>query len=189
MSFLFREATATDIPALADLHVRTFNETHGEGPKNPTYAIRERQWRDTFGATDGSWFCFVIEGQNGELVGFAKGVPYGHKDQPDFSGELNKIYLLRAYHHQGLGRRLIGHVAHRFLREGASSMLLFGDARKSIQRVLRGFRGRSTIRRRGQFPRCLWLAGSAPSRLRLPARRGVNHGGYQQGLSLRDLHE
>ena len=108
MSFIIREATAADIPALADLHVKTFNQTHGEVLKKPTYEIRERQWREAFEVTDGSWFCFVIEGSNGELVGFAKGTPYDHHDLPDFSGELNKIYLLREYHRQGLGRRAGG---------------------------------------------------------------------------------
>jgi ribosomal protein S18 acetylase RimI-like enzyme len=126
MAFSIREATVADIPALAELHVKTFNETHGPGP---TCEIRERQWREAFEVTDGSWFCFVVEGENGELVGFAKGVPYDHGDLPDFAGELNKIYLLREYHRRGLGRLLVGHVARRFLSQGISSMLLFGDAR------------------------------------------------------------
>jgi ribosomal protein S18 acetylase RimI-like enzyme len=129
MSLIIREATAADIPALADIHVKTFNATHVEVQKKPTYEIRERQWREAFEVTDGSWFCFVVEGQNGELVGFAKGTPYDHSDLPDFAGELNKIYLLREYQRQGLGRRLVGHVARRFLCQGISSMLLFGDAR------------------------------------------------------------
>lgn len=125
MSFNIRAATSADIPALAELHVKSFNETHGPGP---TYEIRERQWRQAFEVTDGSWFCFVVEGPAGDLVGFAKGVPYDHEDLPGFAGELNKIYLLREYHRRGLGRRLLGHVARRFLSQGISSMLLFGDA-------------------------------------------------------------
>jgi len=64
--------------------------------------------------TDGSWFCFVVENRKGELVGFAKGKTYNHSDLPDFSGELNKIYLLREYQRLGLGRRLVGCVARRF---------------------------------------------------------------------------
>jgi ribosomal protein S18 acetylase RimI-like enzyme len=127
---LIREATPTDVPALARLHVVTFNETHAPVLLNgPTYEVREYQWRQTFQTMDGSWFCFVIEDPNGELIGFAKGQRYAHSDQPSFAGELNKIYLLREYHRQGLGRRLIGHVARRFLSQGISSMLLFGEAR------------------------------------------------------------
>jgi ribosomal protein S18 acetylase RimI-like enzyme len=125
-----REATVADVPALARLHVTTFNETHAPVLRNgPAYEVREYQWRQAFQAADGRWFCFVLEAPDGELIGFAKGQRYAHPDQPHFAGELNKIYLLRAYHRRGLGRRLLGHVARRFLSQGISSMLLFGDAR------------------------------------------------------------
>jgi ribosomal protein S18 acetylase RimI-like enzyme len=123
-----REVTPADIPALVDLHVTTWNATYPDVEKKPTHEIRERQWRQAFEATDGSWFCFVVEGPGGELVGFAKGKAYDHRDLPDYAGELNKIYLLREYHRQGLGRRLVGLVARRFLSRGITSMLLFADA-------------------------------------------------------------
>jgi hypothetical protein len=42
---LIREATPTDVHALALLHVATFNETHAPVLLNgPTYEIREYQW-------------------------------------------------------------------------------------------------------------------------------------------------
>jgi ribosomal protein S18 acetylase RimI-like enzyme len=125
-----RQATSADVPALARLHVATFNETHAPVLRNgPSYEVREYQWRQAFQSANGSWFCFVIEDSSGELIGFAKGQRYAHPDQPDFAGELNKIYLLRKYHRRGVGRRLVGHVARQFLSQGISSMLLFGDAR------------------------------------------------------------
>ena len=42
-SFLIRESVPSDVPALAALHVKTFNETHGEFPGSPTYELREYQ--------------------------------------------------------------------------------------------------------------------------------------------------
>ncbi len=99
----------------------------------------------------GSWFCFMIENQHGELVGSAKGTRYAHPDQPSYSGELSKIYLLPEYQRLGLGRRLVGHLARRFLAQGISPMLLFADAgnplagssepwgRKSYSTLLAGF--------------------------------------------------
>jgi GNAT superfamily N-acetyltransferase len=69
----------------------------------------------------------VIENNHDELIGFAKGTPHDG-GVPGFEGELNKIYLLRRYHRQGLGRELLCRVAGRFLSRGVSSMLLFGDA-------------------------------------------------------------
>jgi GNAT superfamily N-acetyltransferase len=123
--FRFRAATAADALALAQLHVATFVETHG-GP-GPTFTVRERQWREAFSQRSGFWFCVVIVSPDGELVGFAKGVP--HHDVSGYTGELNKIYILRPYHRLGLGRRLLGEVSRRFLSNGITSMLLFGDAR------------------------------------------------------------
>src|SRR5262249_25941033 len=47
-------------------------------------------------------------------------------DSSDVSGVLSKIYLLREYQRLGLGRRLVGHVARRFLSQGVHTMVLFG---------------------------------------------------------------
>jgi ribosomal protein S18 acetylase RimI-like enzyme len=127
-SLIIREATAADIPGLAHLHVKTWNATYPGFRSPPTYEVRERQWREAFAMTDGSWFCFVIENQHGELVGFAKGTRYAHPDQPNYAGELSKIYLLSEYQRLGLGRRLVGHIARRFLAQGIPTMLLFAAA-------------------------------------------------------------
>ena len=128
MSFRIRNATAGDIPALAQLHVVTFNETHRGGrPGGPSYELRERQWRDAFSVADDSWFCFVVEDEDSELVAFAKGTPHDG-GVPGFAGELNKIYALRRVQKQGVGRLLLCNVARRFLSQGVASMLLFGDA-------------------------------------------------------------
>jgi L-amino acid N-acyltransferase YncA len=110
---------------LAQLHVTTFVETHG-GP-GPTFSLREGHWREAFSKRSDDWFCVVINDPDGELVGFAKGVP--HQDIPGYAGEVNKIYILRRYHRLGLGKRLLGEVSRRFLAHGIASMLLFGDAR------------------------------------------------------------
>jgi ribosomal protein S18 acetylase RimI-like enzyme len=151
MSLHIREATAADIPALADLHVRTWNATYPDVQKTPTYEIRERQWRESFAVTDGSWFCFVVEGPDGELVGFAKGKRYDHQDLPEFAGELNKIYLLRDYHRQGWGRRLVGHVARRFLSQGIRSMLLFADAQNPSCRFYEALGAERLLDEAGKF--------------------------------------
>jgi L-amino acid N-acyltransferase YncA len=160
-SLAIREAIRQDIAALAALHVRTWKETYWNVRNPPTYGIRERQWREQFKVTDGSWFCFVVENRKGELVGFAKGKTYNHSDLPDFSGELNKIYLLREYQRLGVGCRLVGCVARRFLSQGINTMVLFGTP---------------------QNPSCAFheaLGGE-----RLIAKNGEFHGGY----GWRDLH-
>jgi ribosomal protein S18 acetylase RimI-like enzyme len=128
MAFQLREAREADIPALAKLHVKTFDETHRGGrPGGPSYELRERQWREAFERQDDSWFGYVVEDGGGELVGFAKGTPHDG-GVPGYAGELNKIYLLQRVQRQGLGRLLLCAVARRFIERGVTSMLLFGDA-------------------------------------------------------------
>lgn len=149
---VIRDATAADLPALARLHVTTFNETHASLFRNgPTAEVREHQWPQMFASADGSWFCLVIETSSGKLIGFAKGQRYAHADQPDFAGELNKIYLLREYQRRGLGRQLLGHVARRFLSEGISSMLLFGDARNRSNRFYEALGADKLLAPNGEF--------------------------------------
>src|SRR5689334_5711347 len=58
MSFHIRDARKDDVPALASLHVQTFNETHcGGRADGPSLELREHQWREAFAGHDGSWFC------------------------------------------------------------------------------------------------------------------------------------
>lgn len=148
---VIREATREDIPALAALHVKTWNETYPMARQPPTYQIRERQWREQFDKTDGTWFCFVVENPKHELVGFAKGSKYQSDDLPDYHGELSKIYLLREYQRLGVGRRLMGHVARRFLGEGISTMVLFGTAENPSRAFHEALGGEKLYAKNGEF--------------------------------------
>jgi ribosomal protein S18 acetylase RimI-like enzyme len=162
MPFHLRDAHEADVPALASLHVQTFNETHRGGRTGgPSYELRERQWREAFQAQDGSWFCFVVENDRGELVGFAKGKPHDGA-VPGFAGELNKIYVLERSHRQGIGRLLLRNVARRFLERGVTSMLLFGEATNPSNAFYEAFGAERLYSPSGEF-----------------------HGGY----GWRDLHE
>lgn len=149
--FHVRRATAGDVPALAALHVKTFDETHRGGrPGGPSVELRERQWREAFDADDGSWFCFVVEDDNGDLVAFARGTPHDG-GVPGFAGELNKIYALRRVHRQGLGRLLLCSVAREFLSRGVTSMLLFGEATNRSNGFYEAFGAERLISDAGEF--------------------------------------
>ena len=151
MTFKLRELTINDVPALAALHVETFNETHGKHPDGPTVELRQYQWQQLFQEKDKNWFCIVIESEHGKLIGFAKGQPYNHDDLPEFSGELNKIYLLKKYHKLGLGRQLICNVAHQFVRRGISSMLLFGDENNQSNKFYERMGASKLFGKNGEF--------------------------------------
>lgn len=125
MPFTVRDAAVADAAALAALHVRTFQETHGGGP---SVAYRQAQWQTLLAQDDVRDFTFLVHDEKGALVAFARGTPHDG-GVPGFQGELNKIYVLRSHHRRGIGTSLVGSVAERFLGQEVHSMLLFGDAR------------------------------------------------------------
>jgi ribosomal protein S18 acetylase RimI-like enzyme len=126
-SLTIRDATVDDIPALARLHVETWNATYAPfGAEGPSVGVRERQWRQRFAAEDPDQCCFVVQRADGALVGFA----LAHRsDGPEYDGELAKLHLLRDYQRLGIGSRLIGRVARHLLGRGIRSMWLHGDPR------------------------------------------------------------
>lgn len=121
-SITFRDAVAADIPALAELHVTTWNATYNT-TRGPTIATRTWQWQQVFAKEHRRDFVLVLEDRTGRLIGFTWGKP--HVGQVE--GELSKIYLRWEYHGLGLGRRMLAETAHRFLERGIHSFILFAE--------------------------------------------------------------
>jgi ribosomal protein S18 acetylase RimI-like enzyme len=123
---VLREATIADLRPLAELHVRTFNETHvGPFGSGPSYSTREWQWREKLSESDATNFVLVLETATKELVGFIWCHPT--KDNPKWAARLNKIYLLREYQRRGLGKRMVAAAVDRLLEHGLTSMALFTE--------------------------------------------------------------
>jgi ribosomal protein S18 acetylase RimI-like enzyme len=124
---VLREATIADLRPLAELHVRTFNETHvGPFGSGPSYSTREWQWREKLSESDATNFVLVLETATKELVGFIWCHPT--KDNPKWAARLNKIYLRREYQRRGLGKRMVAAAVDRLLEHGLTSMALFTEA-------------------------------------------------------------
>lgn len=121
-SVTLRDATAADIPVLAELHVALWNATYRTS-RGPTVAIRTGQWSRRFADPDRREFVLLLEDRTGRLIGFVAGGPH----DGEFAGELSKIYLRWEYHGLGLGRRMMEEAARRFLEQGIESMILFAD--------------------------------------------------------------
>ena len=121
-SIVFRDAVAADIPALAELHVTTWNATYNTS-RGPTIATRTWQWNQVFAQANRRDFVLVLEDRSGRLVGFTWGKP----DEGEFQGQLSKIYLRWEYHGLGLGRRMMAETARRFLDRGIQSFILFAE--------------------------------------------------------------
>lgn len=121
-SIVVRDAVASDIPALAELHVTTWNATY-RTTSGPTVATRTRQWTQVFANEARRDFVLVLENRDGRLIGFTWGIPH----DGEFSGQLSKVYLRWEYHGLGLGRRLMAETALRFLDRGIDSFVLFSE--------------------------------------------------------------
>jgi ribosomal protein S18 acetylase RimI-like enzyme len=145
-SVVFRDAVPADIPALAELHVTTWNATY-RTTRGPTIATRTRQWNEVFGQANRRDFVLVLQDRTGRLIGFAWGKP----DHGEFKGQLSKIYLRWEYHGLGLGRRMMAEVARRFLDRGIESFVLFAELSNPTLGFYDRMGGERLLDERGRF--------------------------------------
>jgi ribosomal protein S18 acetylase RimI-like enzyme len=145
-SITFRDAVAADIPALAELHVTTWNATYNT-TRGPTIATRTWQWKQVFAKENRRDFVLVLEDRNGRLIGFTWGRPH----EGEFEGELSKIYLRWEYHGLGLGRRMMAETARRFLAREIRSFILFAELSNPTLGFYDHMGGERLLDDRGQF--------------------------------------
>src|ERR1043166_441176 len=109
-----RAATPSDAPAIGRVHVQSWRETYGgvladDLLDSVSSTVRAAMWR---GALDGEppVLLFVAEQADGDLVGFAAGVPRRSSPLPH-DAEVYAIYLLDVARGRGYGRRLMATLA------------------------------------------------------------------------------
>jgi ribosomal protein S18 acetylase RimI-like enzyme len=146
-SITFRDAVDADIPALAELHVTTWNATYNTA-RGPTIATRTWQWHQVFAKEHRRDFVLVLEDRkNGRLIGFTCGRPH----EGEFEGQLSKIYLRWEYHRLGLGRRMMAETARRFLQHNIHSFILFAELSNPTLGFSDRMGGERLLDDRGQF--------------------------------------
>jgi GNAT superfamily N-acetyltransferase len=144
-----REAKAGDLESIARLHVETFIETHG-AHNAPTLELRRTQWSSFLDEASSDRFCVLAESSS-ELLGFARSVPHRHETHGEYEALLDKIYVLRAFHRQGIGTCLMRAVAEHEMAMGRMSMLLFGDAESPSNGFYERLGGRRLLNKQGEF--------------------------------------
>lgn len=145
-SIAFRDAVAADIPALAELHVTTWNATYNTR-RGPTIATRTWQWNQVFANENRRDFVLVLDDRNGRLIGFT----WGRPDEGEFGGQLSKIYLRWEYHGLGLGRRMMSETARRFVERGIHSFILLAELSNPTLGFYDRMGGERLLDDRGQF--------------------------------------
>ena len=101
-----RKATAGDAPALAVVHVRSWQESYAH-ILSPDFLAglsvehRQRFWERILSDTESEEVAFVADQESVGVVGFALAGPA--RETADFDGEMYAIYLLAEYQRCGFG--------------------------------------------------------------------------------------
>ena len=124
-SIVVRKAALVDAPGIAHVHVEAWRETYAplvDEEFANSFGERDRlaQWMRAF--SDASPSDIFVADAGGEVVGFASAGPIAHK-VANYAGELFTIYVLRAFHGNGVGRRLVRAAAARMLERLMHSMV------------------------------------------------------------------
>lgn len=112
---IIRPATLADVPALAEVHVRSWqwayrgqlpDEYLDRMPDTLEQRIEARRAELAHLPPEHRWW--VVE-WDGQLVGFAITEPGRDDDAPPLTGEVRAIYLAQAAAGKGIGRALFAH--------------------------------------------------------------------------------
>ncbi len=115
MTLAIREATKSDIPDIAKIHVAGWHGAYG-GIVDPDYIEsktvenRIETWSDIFQKDESKILLAQIEGQSVGFLSYGalKTPPAGmSKIRPLYSSEIYALYLLPEFYRQGIGTALI----------------------------------------------------------------------------------
>lgn len=125
-----RRATLDDLRGMARVHVETWRTTYrGMVPDDRLDCLTVDS--DIAGGF-GSWLKdpppdvaqIVAVSPAGEIVGFALACPAREPD-PNYTGELGAIYVLKSHQGRGVGTALVREVARHLVSTGRTSMLVW----------------------------------------------------------------
>lgn len=141
MSFHIRPAVPVDGPGIARVRVTTWRKAY-QGIIDQNYLdrfdidVEGIRWCEYLGRIDASRCVFVAEldqdsepglgigGLRPKIAGYCMAGPNRDSDA-EYSGELYAIYVLPAYHGQGIGRALFNAASAWLAEKGHAGMILF----------------------------------------------------------------
>lgn len=124
-----REAGLEDAGGIAQVRVASWQSTYRDIiPQDYLDALSAEEytsyWQGILAANGRQGYTCVAEKETNKIIGFALGGVERSQD-PIFKGEIYALYLLEAYQHQGIGRKLVSAIARYLMREGINSMLVW----------------------------------------------------------------
>jgi GNAT superfamily N-acetyltransferase len=126
--FIIRKAELSDAARVAEVHIESWRTTYAgiipeEILKNLDHNERASRWREIISDPAGKQSVFVVETDDGPIVGFAS-VEAERSGNPIYDGEISAIYLLREYQRLGIGRRLFLVAAEELSARGFRGLLV-----------------------------------------------------------------
>lgn len=131
-----RRAQLEECRAIAEVQTKSWQETYrgllpDQWLDNPTATERREAWWRTQFDDNQTPTLFVAVTDKGDVIGFASGGPV--RGDYSYDGELYAIYLLKAWHGQGIGRQLFLAVTAELALQYDSMMLWVLDGNPTIR--------------------------------------------------------
>lgn len=123
-----RKANKSDIEGIAKVHFAAMQTTYrGLMPDDflASRTLEERiaKWNETF---ESDYEIFFVAEDEGNIVGFCGGAKNEHEGTKDkYKYELKKIYILKEFQSQGLGKMLVKEFVSQIKEMGYNSLLLW----------------------------------------------------------------
>jgi ribosomal protein S18 acetylase RimI-like enzyme len=123
-----RNAHVADASSIAKVRIASWRSTYrGIIPHDYLESLSAQEytghWQGILAANGRQGYTYVAEHAGG-IIGFALGGVERSQD-PIFRGEIYALYLLEAYQHRGIGRKLVAAIAGYLMQENINSMLVW----------------------------------------------------------------
>jgi GNAT superfamily N-acetyltransferase len=128
---IIREASIADAEVIARVHVDSWRSTYKGIMPDATldglsYEQRQQDWERRLNHESRNAVIYVAEDPvSHEVIGFACGGPAVEEQDAPYQGVLYTLYILDAYHRQGIGRQLFLRVVERLIQRNIISLLLW----------------------------------------------------------------
>ncbi len=152
-----RDADPADAEAIARVHARSREEAYAsfmspERLHRHTQAWREARWHRFLTEPDyGQARFLVLAETDAEIVGFAAAEPARHGD-PGYPVAIRSLYLRRAFHGHGHGRRLLEAAVERLVQTGATAVIVWTQETNEMARGFYEHLGGIYVRTRPSSP-------------------------------------
>ncbi|NOH10765.1 MAG: GNAT family N-acetyltransferase [Chloroflexi bacterium] len=128
MQNTIREAVLSDVEAIAQVHVASWQSTYpgilpDEVIENRSLEQRVQYWQETLETLPEDRYVMVCE-YDRDIAGFAWGGPERGR-HPDYEGEIYAIYLVEEAQGLGHGQQLVQAMVRKLLEAGISTMLIW----------------------------------------------------------------